>query len=510
MSKIKTILNSDDLPKKKALFLFSEVNTNEEILAKFNIWSRYFFKKYFKSKDAPFHKDIDLNNLKIYRGEIKSFTDIAFRGGAKSVRTKLFVAFCIANDEDHRRRYFKVLAKDLGNAKQAVTDIYNMFVQPRVIEMYPEIFAKTTAKREETMGSFTTSTGVKLIADTVGTEQRGQVQEDARPDFVWFEDFETRKTLRSAVETKSIWDNMEEARTGLSKDGGCVYTCNYISEAGNVHKLILKEDEQNIVLITPIMDDNGKPNWDFYTVEEIEQMRKTDEDFWGERMCKPSASKDVLFNRESVEKQIPKKPIRETAGFLIYKEYDPSHRTASGHDVAGGVGLDSSTSVFIDFDTIPAQVCAVFDSNDIKPEAFGYEIKRETDIFGGCLSAVENNKFDTAIQVAKQEGVLLYTTEGKATKVSTEKPRNYGWNTNQLTKPRMLLAFSKAVEDGLIELNDEGLINECKSYTRNDLIDNVPDPRLTTRHFDKLMAACIAWQMKDHAYQNDIIVKTRY
>jgi hypothetical protein len=78
-------------------------------------------------------------------------------------------------------------------------------------------------------------------------------------------------------------------------------------------------------------------------------------------------------------------------------------------------------------------------------------------------------------------------------------PKNYGWNTNALTKPRMLLSFSKAVEDGLIELNDPDLIAECKSYTRNDLVDDVKDARLTTRHFDLLIAACIAWQMKDHA-----------
>ena len=58
---------------------------------------------------------------------------------------------------------------------------------------------------------------------------------------IWFDDFETRKTLRSAVETQAIWDNMEEARNGLSKDGGVIYTANYLSERGNVHRLIEKK-----------------------------------------------------------------------------------------------------------------------------------------------------------------------------------------------------------------------------------------------------------------------------
>ena len=64
-------------------------------------------------------------------------------------------------------------------------------------------FEKSDEKREQTMGSFTTTfSGVKVRAGTVGVEQRGQIhgdEESARPDFIWFDDFETRKSLRSAV-----------------------------------------------------------------------------------------------------------------------------------------------------------------------------------------------------------------------------------------------------------------------------------------------------------------------
>lgn len=494
---LQEILTGNDKKLKKAVFLFNRENTDEEVLLKFNIWCRYFFPRYFTSEDATFHKDIDRENLKAYWGITRSFVDVAFRGAAKTAKTKLFLAYCIANDTDKFRKYIKVLSADGDNSTQIVTDIYNML--SKVHEYYPEIFTDTKEKREERMSSFTTATGVKVKADTVGTDQRGAIQEENRQDLIWYEDFENRTTLRSARKTKSIWENMEEARTGLAVNGSAIYTANYISEAGNVHTLITKKSTQKVVLIIPIKE-NGKPTWERYTLADIDQMEKDDEDFWGERMCKPSAGKDVLFNRESVEAQVAKEPIRETAGLKIFKEYDPGHRFASGHDVAGGVGLDSSTSVFIDFDTIPAQVCATFHSNTIKPESFGYEVKRENDIFGNCLTAIENNKFDTVIQICKQEGVLQYGTEGKQTAVIQQAiPKNYGWNTNALTKPKMLLAFAKAVEDGLIQLNDVDLINECKGYTRNDLIDTENDPRLTTRHFDLLTAACIAWQMKDHA-----------
>jgi hypothetical protein len=77
--------------------------------------------------------------------------------------------------------------------------------------------------------------------------------------------------------------------------------------------------------------------------------------------------------------------------------------------------------------------------------------------------------------------------------------KEYGWHTNGATQPKMLFALSKAIEDGHLILNDEDLKAEARSYTRNDLMDKDEDVRLTTRHFDLLIACAIAWQMKDYA-----------
>lgn len=501
MEEIREILNSKDIKRIRALFAFNSSDSHERVLLKFNLWARFFFAKYFSSKDAPFHEEIDLNNLKVYRGEITSFVNIAFRGASKTARTKLFVAFCILNDLEHYRKYFKVLSADADNSRQIVTDVYNMLVNYKIAKYYKEIFAETLAKREETMNSFTTSTGIKMTSGTVGTDQRGAIQEESRPDFLWYEDFESRTTLRSARKTKSIWENMEEARTGLAKNGSAVYTCNYISEQGNVHTLVTRETDSKVVLIVPIIDSKGVLAWsDRYSLSDIEQMRKEDEDFEGERLCLPSASKDVFFDREILDAMEIKFPIKESMGFRMYGKFNPSHRYASGHDISGGVGLDSSTSVFIDFSTIPAQVVGVFEDNTIKPDNFGDEIMREGDFFGNPLCAPEkNNHGHATIGRLKQLDANLYKTEGKQTKVFYISSTEYGWHTNAHTKPKMLFALAKAIEDGLLELNDEDLIKECKSYTRNDLIDNENDPRLVTRHHDLVIALAIAWQMKDKA-----------
>lgn len=500
MDKIRKILKDENPKELLALFNFDVSQPNERILLKFNLWGRYLFPNYFKSEDAPFHAEINLYNLQSYKGELDAFINCAFRGAGKDVKTQLFITFAILNDTEHFRKYFRCLSDDGDNSVQSVTDIYNMLVNPRTAKLYPGVFERTAFKREERKDAFTTSSGIKVLATIVATGQRGAKQEEARPDFIWCNDFETRKTLRSAVVTRAIWDNMEEARTGLEKGGAMVYTCNYISENGNVHRLITeKTSARKKVLIVPIMDAAGVPTWSRYSVSDVEEMRRTDDDFEGERMCRPSASKDIYFDRERLDKMVPITPIRDIGGFRMFKEYKADHRYAGGHDVAGGVGLDSSTSVFIDFSTIPAQVVATYQSNTILPEAFGDEIYAQGNRFGGCLLAPENNKYDQSILKAKQLGAKLYQTQGKIISIGYHAPSTYGWNTNSLTKSQMLSSLNKAIEDGLIELSDVDLINECKSYTRNDLIDNAPDIRLTTRHFDLVTALAIAWQMKDHA-----------
>jgi hypothetical protein len=483
----------------RALFSFTVEDTNERILLKFNLFARKFFIQYFASKDAPFHSEMNAYNLQIYKGELDSFVNIAFRGAGKDVKTQLFIVFCILNDEKHFRKYYKVLSDDGTNSVQSVTDMYNMLISPHIVSVYGNIFEKTVFKREERRDSFTTRTGIKVIADIVGASQRGAKQEEARPDFIWFNDIESRRTLRSAVISNSIWQSMEEARTGLELGGSCVYTCNYISEAGNVHKLVTeKKSDRKKVFIVPIIKD-GIPTWDRYTLENIEEMKKTDDDFEGERLCKPSASKDMYFDRETLDKMEVRQPLKEISGFKMFREYNPAHRYAGGHDVAGGVGLDSSASVFIDFDTIPAQVVATFASNTILPEAFGDEIYSQGNRYGGCLLGIENNKFDQTILKAKQLGAKLWSAPTGVLNKQLHTPTTYGWNTNSLTKSKMLSSLREAIESGLIALNDQDLINELKSYTRNDLIENAPDVRLTTRHFDLLVALAICWQMREYA-----------
>ena len=148
-------------------------------------------------------------------------------------------------------------------------------------------------------------------------------------------------------------------------------------------------------------------------------------------------------------------PIRNAAGFKIFARFNPSHRYGSGHDVAGGVGLDSSTSVFIDFSTIPNRVVATYKSNTIKPDIFGDEIERQATMFGEPIVGVENNKYDMAIGRLKQIYDNLFTMEMRegTADVREKKSQTFGWSTNMATKPSMLFDLKKGVEDGHLLLD---------------------------------------------------------
>lgn len=497
MEEIKKILYEGTKEEKRYLFTFDiDIDSSEKIEKKFNLFARYSFPKFFKSKTPEFHHEMIRRLVKLYKGEdYDEFLNIGFKGCSKTTMTKLFLVFILCNDIKRTKKYIKVLSSDLKNSRQIVTDTYNMLISQRVAELYPELFEKTDNKRQETMEIIDLATGVKVTAGTVGQTQRGNVQgyeEAARPDILLFDDIETSKTLRSAVETNAIWSSMQEAITGLALKGITIYLANYISESGNVHKLVTRVKNK---MITPIIDDNGNPLWDIYTPEIISNLKKKTDNWEGEYLCKPSASKDVYIARESFDNMKPSLPIRTVGGAKIFKEYIASHRYGGGADVAGGLGLDSSASVIIDFSTVPANVVLTYNSNTILPEAFGSELYNQSNMYGGCIFAPENNKYDTATFKYKDLGGNVFMQQKNVIKVIEAKPTTYGWNTNSLTKNKMLSELKEAIESGLINLNDEDLINEAKMYTRNDVLDNPSDVRLVTRHFDLFTALAIAWQM---------------
>ena len=523
MSLNEEILNmamSEEIGVMRSFYAFNSMDSDERVLKRFNFWWRRFFWDGSEAEEAACHHEIDCNNLAVWRRTGYTYLNKASRGIGKTVRTKYLFAFCICNDLDKSKDFIKVMCENPDGATRITTDIYNAFIT--VSNYYPHLLKKGSKKKKNKEDDFDVydedgKVLCKILADGIRGSKRGDVAEKKRPQLLWFDDFETRVTLRSAVITKSIMDTMDEAVGGVDDANfGLIYTCNYLDEKGIVHQLTQrgKTDDKCLESETPIATDivwagkpgkskilDCKPTWSQrYTTQMIEEIRAKTDYFMGERLCDPTASEGILFDRDRINNMPKINPIKEINGLRMYREYKPDHAYGIGADVAGGVGLDSSAAETVDFSVYPAEHVASYESNTITPEPFGAELVSQGERWGNAILGIENNMYDSCISsVRNLKYTNIYKTQASEKNVKKGRESTYGYNTNRATKPRMLLDLQKAVEDGHLIIFDEAMKSELKAYTRDDLMNTDKDVRLVTKHWDKVMALAIAWQMKNFA-----------
>lgn len=481
-----------------AFFAFEEKEPRELIAFRFQVWATKIFGRYFQSAPADFHTDFVLNMIGAYYGD-HNYLNLGFRGCAKTTYSKLFLTYVLLNDMDHRRKYMKVLTRNFGNAKQMVTDVFNMIVECK--PLYGNVLYKEKdQKREETMASFTTTDGVKLMAGTIGMTQRGHIQDAFRPDFLVFDDVEDRESIQSLATTESTIWRIDEAIQGLSADGAYMVNGNYISDEGVIQWFINKP--RIVKDLIPIQDEDGNPTWPArYDKEKIAKIKDDADDFYGEYMGDPSRADTAFFERSRVDADIEtaKQADYEVAGAKYWTKYQPHHIYAIGADTSEGIGKDANTFALWDFGTFPDDIAvlgATYFNNRIPPDLFGHELVRVGREFGNCLIAPEANNTGHATLAAMRGYPNIYTQikDGSRTLKRTE---TLGWRTTRKSKPQMLFEFRKDYNDGKMKIYDLNVLKEMRSYTTADLTDT--QVGMVTRHFDLLMAAVIGWQMKKYA-----------
>jgi len=481
-----------------AFFAFDSEEPLEMIAFKFQYWAYKVFPRYYQSEPADFHTGFVLNMLNAYYGN-KNYLNLGFRGCAKSTFSKLFLTFVLLNDIEHKRKYIKVLTRNFGNAKQMVTDIFNLIIETK--QLYGNVMAKAKdTKREETMSSFTTTDGVKLLAGTIGMTQRGHLQDAYRPDFMVFDDVEDRESIQSLSTTESTIWRIDEAIQGLSNDGAYMCNGNYISEEGVIQWFINKPNIKIDKIC--ILDEDGEPTWPArYDKAKIEKIKSDADDFYGEYMCDPTRAEASFFDRAKVDADLAtaKQPHMESAGVKYWGEYQAHHKFGIGADTSEGIGRDANTMALFDFGTFPDDIgvlIGTYFNNQIPPDLFGNELVRVGREFGNCIIAPESNNTGHATIAAMRGYPNMYTqrTSGNRSIKVTEK---FGWNTNRKTKPLVFFDFRKDYNDGKIKIYDKNVLKEMRSYTTMDLQDTKVG--MVTRHFDLLMAVVIGWQMRKYA-----------
>lgn len=522
-------------------------NRNERVYLceqEFAAFAMYYFSDFFVYKSPEFHFDMYKDLQDIVKGVVTYLLWLMFRESAKTSIVKMFVVYCIVY---RKKRFINWDSYDKDNAEAALFDISTWLqTNKKLIADFGQMYfedsrnkGSQTAKSMKRINEFITTNKVKVKAYSTQESTRGRIFDRFRPDLFIVDDFETNKTKASAAITAKVGEHIDEFKTGMSVDGQVIFLCNFITENGSVAKL-LNEVEENpsswrLRRVDVVMD--GKIMWpDKYvrTNDEAAEINKTISDrsrlkvslhqkkkdlnaggkklYETEMLNNPEAAGEAFFNRERVEAAIAsctkKVFIKEIGGFKMWEEYIPKARYAIGGDTAKGVGRDSCASVairFSDLSTQPSRVVGTYANNLIGPDMFGNEMENQGNIFGGCLLAPElnNTGFATVTQLKANKYKKIYRqiVKDQVGKVIKD---DLGWEATSANVAELYYQFRTAFDGGYIEVFCPRLLGEMKKFTNADLreasrkseSDSVSG---TTRHFDLLRAAVIAWEMRTHA-----------
>lgn len=494
----------------------------------------FYFPEYFNYEVAPFHWDFFSDFEKLMKGELDEAAWIAFRESAKTTIAKIMVCHAICHS---LKFYINWDAYDKENAEAALFDIASwLLTNRRLINDYGSLYKKKKKKKGEEgeddpsrkrLASFVTENHIKVEAFSTQQSTRGRVYQDKRPDMFVLDDIETSKTKDSFPVITKIIAHVNEMRAGLGVTGCVLYLGNYLTEEGVIAYLegiITNNPTKKYRKIAVI--ENGLPSWPGKYVltnrdalmHNIDKPRKdwkvslekkkedlTPPIFETEMMNNPGASGDYYFDRNVIRGLIAKckmsayEPISNKGGFKLFMNYNSSHRYALGADTAEGTGGDSNASCLIDFTTKPMKQIGSYKNNQEGPNIFGYTLKKQGDEFGGCYIVPElnNTGYGTLATLIGEKYYNMYVREVK-NKTTDKMQKEYGFKTTDSTKPEILAQLKSAVEDGSLEIMDIDLLMEMYHYTKAHLRMRKKEDGMT-RHFDLLMAACLAWEGRNFA-----------
>lgn len=502
-------------------------------------FSVFYFSEFFLYLIPGFHQDFYSDCEDLADGILREALWIAFRESAKTSIAKIFVVWCICFN---KKKYICYDSYDKENSESALFDIVDALqTNKKILNDFGHLYTEERKKDKplkKGINSFITANKIKVVAHSTQESLRGLVMGNARPDLFVLDDIETDKTKSSRKVTLKIIKHIKELRGGLGVDAATLYVGNFITETGVIAYLKKKvEGEPTAILRNiPVEDDKGNILWeDKYVKTDKEaseinkfinnrkqhkvslQYKKRDlgERSYAENMMNdPESAGEPFFNRKKLDEAIKKctPPIEIDGGMLLWDDYFNDHRYALGADTSKGIGLDSNTSVGIDFSVTPNRQIASYASNKIAPDIFGLELHRQSKVFGVCLVAPETNASSggtclTSLRTVHPiEKIFRQRHVGKA---GDPVKKDLGWETNRATKPEMFFAFRSAWEEGDIEICDVRILKEMRKYTYADLTNDMTeeeDEELDeemTRHFDLLIATCICYAMRFFATVSD-------
>jgi hypothetical protein len=136
-----------------------------------------------------------------------------------------------------------------------------------------------------------------------------------------------------------------------------------------------------------------------------------------------------------------------------------------GGDVGEGLAK-SDESVLVVREKWTRNVVAV-SNGQYSPDDLAIKAHKMGRFFNKCEVAIENNNHGYSVNSdLKKLDCRLYWTRRRA-QDGTDTVIKAGWTTSVTTRPLMLDQLEEEIRKGVIELRDEALINQCKTFVHN-------------------------------------------
>lgn len=215
-----------------------------------------------------------------------------------------------------------------------------------------------------------------------------------------------------------------------------------------------------------------------------------------------SAGSEMMFNAEALDRLVLKQG-EKVGQWEYFSDPLPGHSYGIGVDVAEGIGQDHSAIVVWDFTPIKPVVVARYFSNLISPQQLAFEAKSAGRLYKMAIIAVERNNHGYATlaklaEIYPEELIFRMEDEAKSDeKMKGTDVIRFGWHTNLATKPKMLYDIRDAVNDELVEICDKVIVDDMRSYPKEDVGRTRPIDG-QTQHWDALIACAIGFQMRNH------------
>jgi hypothetical protein len=499
-----------------------------------------YFPQLFKFAVPDFHKkwykllrfyDLDKQKNKSF---FTYLVMVAFRDSAKTslAKIKLVWDICYA-----RKKLISYICYEKEKAGEALFDVATWLqTNQLIIADFGNLFKEATPDKDKpqkkTIGNFVTSNDIRVTAFSIRQSLRGRNFNFERPDCCVIDDFENNTTKRSSTITKNVIEFLKELIGGLSSGAEVIFLCNKISDNGSVQWLLDTAHDNPDFRVTEVAAiEDGKSTWPArfpLTDKEASEINKTKDDpsafavsleskrrtmnadgsktFEQEMLNQPVTEGERFFDVVKIDKRIevlkkiewqskdpslPNYKIKD-GNWLRFGKASIDNMNVVAADISEGYGIDSS--VIQVFDITNGKQIAEYESSSVSPELVGQLMVEEGKKSGYSLLIPERNSIGVGtVQAIKNTGYFNLYREKTIDKITNKPVFKFGWHTNSKTKPIMLFEFKRDFEAGLIEINSISLLREMRAFTNSGVNYVNFDPE-ASNHFDRLIAACIAWQ----------------